>query len=471
MSANTDGNNPAQPADFGADTCGSDLNPVPQTSLEWVDVDQRSWHIELTSERIVLRSADDVIDLPASAWTNDLFVSEHGDGFIMRVETFARALTFIVSREQAAPWLAFVSGPPTKPALSETSPSAGAQSRVTDRDVPMLWPKVSPIAVWALICSALVFIPVVGLLPALVTVVLLMMHRRTVRRARAWAHSRALCTVAFIFLVVGLFVSALASWGLAQHDYAAMTPEYAATGRNWGVIAAGIFVVLLSLSVHEAAHAITAWWLGDYFARSLGRVTLNPMAHIDPFGTVLLPLMLVIAGGPVFGYARPVPVRVESLRRHRRAHILISIAGPGSNLLLASASLMLLIALGCMVRIAAPDATVTAFSSFDFSTSVTASGFALAPLFGPFCTILKLSFIINTVLAIFNLIPIPPLDGSWVLEHLFPNSLGPLYVRIRPYGFLIFLGAIYTDLIDYLILPVAAILLPGQFLLAGATGF
>ena len=85
--------------------------------------------------------------------------------------------------------------------------------------------------------------------------------------------------------------------------------------------------MFFALSFHEAAHAITALWLGDDLARSMGRVTLNPMSHVDPFGTVLLPILLAWSGMPIFGYARPVPVRVESLRNHRRAHILISLAG------------------------------------------------------------------------------------------------------------------------------------------------
>ena len=229
-------------------------------------------------------------------------------------------------------------------------------------------------------------------------------------------------------------------------------------------------MVLLSLTVHEAAHAITAWWVGDGLARSLGRVTLNPMAHIDPFGTVLLPLLLVMANAPVFGYARPVPVRLETLPHHRRAHILISIAGPGSNLLLAAASLMLLLASGCLLRLVVPKVAIANFAAVDFLTPVTASGFVLAPAFGALCTILKLSFVINTVLALFNLIPIPPLDGSWVLEHLFPTGLGRLYASIRPYGFLIFLFAIYVGLFKYLIIPVMAVLLPGMRLLASATG-
>lgn len=462
MSARTDENSPYRTVNVGPDS-------AVHTALEWVDVDRRNWRIELTAERMILRSGDEIVDLPAGSWTNDILVSQHGDGFIIRVETFERMLRFIVPHDQAKLFLA-------RPGMPSTAQTPRVTTLETStHDAPLLWPKVSPLAVWALMCSALVFIPVLGLLPAVATVALLVLHRSKVRRARAYQHSRTLCRAAFVLMIMGLIVSALATWGLARH--AAMSgmeqviAGHAASGRNWGVIAGGILVVLLSLSMHEAAHAITAWWLGDGLARSLGRVTLNPLAHIDPFGTVLLPLILVMAGGPVFGYARPVPVRVESLPRHRRAHILISLAGPGSNLLLGAVSLMVLLALGCVVRMTVPQAVVTGFSAFSFSAPIQASGFALAPVFGAFCTILKLSFIINIVLAIFNLIPIPPLDGSWVLEHLFPRSLGRLYARVRPYGFLIFLGAIYMGLFDYLVVPVVAVLVPGLLLLATATGF
>ena len=140
-------------------------------------------------------------------------------------------------------------------------------------------------------------------------------------------------------------------------------------------------------------------------------------------------------------------------------------------MLLAAISLMLLLAAGCVLRLAVPEATVTNFAALDFTAPISASGFALAPAFGPLCTILKLSFIINLFLAMFNLIPIPPLDGSWVLEHMFPNSMGRLYAVIRPYGFLIFLAVIYTDMIQYLVIPVGGILIPALLLLAGATGY
>jgi Zn-dependent protease len=440
----------------------------PHNQIAWVDVDGRAWQIELLAERIVVRGDADVIDLPAALWARDVYVSQHRDGFIVRIETFQSSVRFLVSREAAAPFFAHLGAPRKSLGIRDAATGeTGAQAL-------LLWPKVSPLAVWALICSVLAFIPVLGLLPAVVTVILLILHRVKVRRARAWDHSRALCVAAFIFLVVGLAVSALATWGLWQnlgttHEdrlFAGRMPG----GRSWGMIAGGIIVILLSLTVHEAAHAITAWWLGDGLARSMGRVTLNPLAHIDPVGTVLLPLILALAHAPVFGYARPVPVRVELIPRHRRAHILISIAGPGSNLVLAATSLMLLLLCGCLLRLAVPDANVANFASPEFQTPVSASGFPLAPAFGAVCTVLKLAFLINSFLAMFNLIPIPPLDGSWVLEHLFPRTLGRLCAMVRPYGFLVFLGALYAGLLNYLMLPVLFILLPGLLLLAGATG-
>lgn len=437
-------------------------------SAEWVDGRGVAWRVDLPPGRIVLSGARETIEIPAIEWRRDVYVAVHGAGFIVRFERFHSSVGFVVTAEQAAPLLAHLGVPSDKQPVSETVEEAATPAR------PLLWPKVSTLAIWALICSALVFVPYIGLLPAVATVVLLIWHRQRVRPTAAFGHSRTLCATAFVFLILGSVVSALAIGGLREHaqgfDAERLFSGPIAKDRNWGIIGCGIVVVLLSLTVHEAAHAITAWWLGDGLARSLGRVTLNPMAHIDPFGTILLPILLITAGAPVFGYARPVPVQVEMLPRYRRAHILISIAGPGSNLLLACASLLLLLGLTCGLRLAVPEASVTNLASLNLEAPLVATGFALSAVFGPLCMILKLGFVINVALALFNLIPIPPLDGSWVLEHLFPNSLGRLYSALRPYAFLVFIGAVYVGLFEYMTYPFLLLIGPGLALVAAATG-
>lgn len=491
-------------------------------SVEWVDVDKCVWRIELSPQRIVLRRENNLVELPSDSWARDLYVTQHGTGYLVRIETFEFAIRFVLTPDQMAPLLAAMTEQPS-PSITANVPAASDDE--PERKKPLLWPSVSPLAVWALICSSLVFVPVIGLMPAVATVVLLVSHRARVRRTRANSHSRALCVAAFVFLVTGLCISVLATIGTIVnfsavfetievgtgspgvapiHESSAVQPtevlagaDSALAGRstplnggrehyrrpsilgqnfwegdhNWGMIAAGLLVIILSLSVHECGHAITAWWLGDDFARRAGRVTLKPMAHIDPFGTVLLPLILFMVGAGVFGWAKPVPVRTENLRRPRRDHILISLAGPGSNLLLASASLALMLGLGCIVSLAVPSAEVTNFAIPAFTNPVTASGFPLAFLFGPVCTILQLSFLLNVFLACFNLIPVPPLDGSWVLEHLFPRTIGPIYAKIRPFGFLLFLALIYTDMLVYLLIPAFLMVLPGIGLLGVSTGF
>jgi len=437
-------------------------------SLAWVDGHGVPWRVTLPLGRIVLHGAGETIEIPAKEWRRDVYVAVHGSGFIVRFERFDSSVGFVVSAEQAAPLLAHLGIGPGKQPVPETIEETTTPAR------PLLWPKVSPLAIWALICSALVFVPYVGLLPAIATIILLVLHRAKVRGSPAYGHSRALCWTAFAFLILGLVVSAIAIGGLREHaqgfDSGSLFSGPITKDRNWGIIVCGMFVVLLSLTVHEAAHAITAWWLGDGLARSLGRVTLNPMAHIDPFGTILLPILLITAGAPVFGYAKPVPVQVEMLPRYRRAHILIAIAGPGSNLLLACASLLLLLGLTCGLRLVVPEASITNLASINPEAPLLATGFPLSAVFGPLCTILKLSFVINVALALFNLIPIPPLDGSWVLEHLFPNSLGRLYAVMRPYGFLVFIGAFYAGLFDYLEIPFLLLMGPGLALVGMATG-
>jgi Zn-dependent protease len=199
-------------------------------------------------------------------------------------------------------------------------------------------------------------------------------------------------------------------------------------------------------------------------------VTLNPLAHIDPFGTILLPALLFWVGGPMFGYARPVPVQVDMLPRRSRAQVLISAAGPASNLLMAAGSLMLLVGIGSGLRLWVGGAEVSNLANPGWGATVRISGFAGASMLAAACTLLKGSFVINVVLALFNLIPIPPLDGSWVLEHLFPRTLGRIYQVLRPYGMLVFVVAVYAHVFDYGMRPVAHVLGLGFMLLHRTSG-
>ena len=183
-----------------------------------------------------------------------------------------------------------------------------------------------------------------------------------------------------------------------------------------------IAVVLFSLSIHESAHAWTADWLGDVTGRSLGRVTLNPLAHIDPMGSIVVPLLFFVTADFIFGWAKPVPVDPRHLKNPKRDHILIAAAGPASNVVAALAFLIVLKAMNLL------------------APSLRGVDHTLHPLF-LFCFY---GLLLNVVLAVFNLMPIPPLDGSWVLSGLLPHHLSVLYDRIRPYGFMLLLLLLFS---------------------------
>lgn len=191
-----------------------------------------------------------------------------------------------------------------------------------------------------------------------------------------------------------------------------------------------VLPVLLAITLHEAAHGWVAWKLGDDTAYKLGRVTFNPFAHIDRFGTVILPLMLFALRAPfMFGYAKPVPVRFNRLGRPRRDMVLVAAAGPLTNLLLATISAALL-----HVVLAAWGLRGIGLDDWP----PTAAWLALT---------LHNSVILNLLLAVFNMLPLPPLDGGRVAVGLLPPELGRPLARLERYGIFILLGLLVLPFI------------------------
>jgi Zn-dependent protease len=188
---------------------------------------------------------------------------------------------------------------------------------------------------------------------------------------------------------------------------------------------------LFAISVHESAHAWTASRCGDPTARMLGRVSLNPIRHIDLFGTIILPLVAAISGIPLLGWAKPTPVDPRNFRHPMMDDILTSVAGPVSNFIVATGALLLLGGIS--------------LSSATGHTLVTglARGFEGAASDSPLAFVAELLYVvmlINIVLAVFNLIPVPPLDGSHVLRHFLPDAARMVYDRI---GIFVLLALVY----------------------------
>jgi Zn-dependent protease len=182
-------------------------------------------------------------------------------------------------------------------------------------------------------------------------------------------------------------------------------------------------ILIASLTIHEAAHAITADRLGDPTARFLGRVSLNPMVHIDPIGTILLPVLSMFSPIPLLGWAKPVPVNLSHLRHPRRDFMIIAAAGPISNFLQAMAIAVVYRAL------------------FD----------PYSPDF--LARVLAFAVQMNLMLAFFNLIPIPPLDGGNVLAGLVPESAARVLDQIRQFGFIALYALMLSGMLNTLIVP------------------
>ena len=206
-------------------------------------------------------------------------------------------------------------------------------------------------------------------------------------------------------------------------------------------------VLLLSIIVHEVAHAWVALREGDDTAQRLGRITLNPLPHLDLIGSILVPLGLYFMNaGFLFGWAKPVPVNPRKFHHHRRGDILVSLAGIAANLILAVAFTLLAALLAKTAQL---------------------SGGTLAGPMDIALRVAELGILINLVLAFFNLVPIPPLDGSHVLYHLLPPRLGAAYRRLGRFGMLILVAV-------FVLFPgpfFSVVLAPVRFLMGVAQGF
>ena len=188
-----------------------------------------------------------------------------------------------------------------------------------------------------------------------------------------------------------------------------------------------IIPLLFAITLHEAAHGWVASKLGDHTARMMGRVTLNPIKHVDPVGTILVPLALLLMPGVgfIFGWAKPVPINFRALRSQKSGMIWVALAGPGANFLMAIGWLILAI------------------------ISLKLELFILYSM-------ARVGIFLNILLAVFNLLPIPPLDGSRVISALLPGPIAYKYGQFEQYGFLILLGLMLIGGFQLFVLPIVA---------------
>jgi len=197
--------------------------------------------------------------------------------------------------------------------------------------------------------------------------------------------------------------------------------------------------ILVAITFHEVAHGFVANKLGDPTAKMMGRLTLNPIAHIDPIGTIIVPVMLFILsnGAFIFGTAKPVPVNFYNLKRPRRDSALVSVAGPATNIMIAFISILLYI----LIQVIFPPSSSSTFNQ---------------KIMTPLVMMIQYSISFNIFIAAFNLFPVPPLDGGRIATSLLPTKYAYHFSKLEPYGILIVLGLWFTGIAHYIIVPIQA---------------
>lgn len=198
--------------------------------------------------------------------------------------------------------------------------------------------------------------------------------------------------------------------------------------------------VMFAITLHEAAHGYAARYFGDSTAYMLGRISLNPLRHIDPIGTLLVPLLTMLVGGILFGWAKPVPVNFGNLRHPKRDMLWVAAAGPASNLLMALGW-----ALVMKLATLMPDSALSL----------------------PMALMGKAGVSINAVLLVLNLLPLPPLDGGRIVVSLLPNHLAWRFAEVERYGFFILIGLLFLGALDSILWPLIELTIGAIFILFG----
>jgi Zn-dependent protease len=231
-----------------------------------------------------------------------------------------------------------------------------------------------------------------------------------------------------------------------------------------------IIILVVSFSFHEYGHAWMAWKLGDDTAERQGRLTLNPIQHLDPFGSILLPAILLFQqSGMIFSWAKPVPVDPRNFKNPQRDHMRVAFAGPAVNLLLAMICFILLGSLLLFVRLFWPETISLNLASPDAPVSIVGPGFSR--WLTVIVVFIKQALYSSLVLGCLNLIPVPPLDGSWILSGLLPERYSQVFEKIRGFSSVLFLLLIMTPVLGYLLAVPMGLAWGGLQLLVSAMGF
>ncbi len=280
-------------------------------------------------------------------------------------------------------------------------------------------PVASTLAAWVWMLAIFAFFPLLGLVPAMVLAVLSVV---VAFRDERLAWDRRIGVAGLIVALASLGIAGL--WGLMlflrlPFDWPTPGEMGGAENQSWKINAMQLGVLVMSIVLHECAHAVSAYWCGDGTAARLGRIRLNPLVHVDLFGSVILPVILLMSqAGVLFGWAKPVPIDRRQFRSPRNGLLAVTLAGVSINMMLAMGCTAGLLAVGSALRIAYPAAISEGFMIP--LAPVKLQGVANAGIWVFVIMCLKYGMVINLVLFTFNILPIPPLDGYGVLESLAP---------------------------------------------------